>query len=130
MSTVAIRRSRARRELVGFLRRQGAITAATACPVMPANSFEARVLARMIKHDVIRPGMKGGYWLDEERYAEWKRQQLLIAFGIALVMSGLVACLTIYGPDHPRHHVAAAADSTAQADSIKDRPAGGEAPPP
>ena len=86
------------------------------------------MLKRMLKREVIRPGTKGGYWLDEERYAEWKRQNMILAIGLALVMGGIFACLAIYEPSHPRHHPAAADSVTA--DSVSgDRPAG-EAPPP
>ena len=123
MSAHSARLARARRELIRQLRRGNAFSAAAARPLETTNDLERRVLQRMMRNEVIRPGAKGGYWLDEERYADWKRRHYLTAFGIALVMGGLVACLAIYAPDHPRHardsHTAAI-DTTA-ADSLNTR---------
>jgi hypothetical protein len=131
MSTVQeARRARARRAMIRQLKQAGAFSDATACPLAADSAIEKSVLKRMLQREVFRPGSKGGYWLDEERYSEWKRQNVVVALGMAIVMGGLVACLAIYAPDHPRHRHAAAADSTAWADSLADRGHAGEAPPP
>ena len=128
----AVRRARARRELIRHLRSAGALSDAAARPIEADTPLERSVLKSMLKREVIRPGSKGGYWLDEERYAEWKRQNLVIGIGVALVMGGIIACLMIYEPSHPRHpqHPATAADSVARADSVSGGPDAGQAPPP
>jgi len=102
---------------------------AGARPIEADTPLERSVLKSMLKREVIRPGSKGGYWLDEERYAEWKRQNLIIGIGVALVVGGIIACLMIYEPSHPPHPVTAA-DSVAWADSASGGPGAGQAPPP
>lgn len=98
------RRARARRALLSELRRAQAFRDESAVPLEPGSSLERAEFERMLKREVIRRGMRGGYWLDLERYADWNRRNLLFVVGILLVTTGFTACMLIYAPSHPRHH--------------------------
>jgi hypothetical protein len=101
----AIRRAQARRALVGQLKRAQAVSQDRAVPIEVHGRVEERMLARFVRKEIIRPGPRGGYWLDRERYADFCRQQLIFVVGVLLVTVGLVACLLIYAPrDHVRGH--------------------------
>ena len=116
MSVHGARLARARRELIKHLKDAGATRDETAVPLEPEDSLERAMFKRMLRRGVIRTGMKGGYWLDEERYADWKRQQLLFVVGILLVMFSIMACLIVYEPRHAEHRIdVAPADSVSQA---------------
>ena len=99
------RRARIRRELASHLKRAGAVSPDRAIPLEPENRTEEQVLSRMLKSETIRPGAKGGYWLDAERYAECRRRDLIFVIGMFLVMGGVMACLLLYTkPQHRNHH--------------------------
>src|SRR5262249_29680027 len=99
-ATAAI--TRARREMLGQLRRAEAFSPDRALELELKRGLEQRVLQRMLRREIIRPGARGGYWLDRNRLEEWKRQQLLIAIGMLIVTFGVIACVLIYAPG--RHH--------------------------
>jgi hypothetical protein len=117
MSSVhGARLARARRALISELKRANAFSNESAVPLEPTSSLERTEFEHMLKREVIRRGMRGGYWLDRERYADWQRQNLLFVVGVLLVTAGFTACMVIYMPSHPRHHRhhhGAAADSVA-----------------
>ncbi len=114
MSVHGARLAHARRELLKHLQDAGATRDETAVPLEPGDPLERAVFKRMLRRGVIRTGMKGGYWLDEERYADWKRQQVLFVVGILLVVFSIMACLIIYEPHHREQRIdAAPADSVA-----------------
>ena len=99
------RRARVRRELASQLKRAGAVSPDRAIPLEPGNRMEEQVLSRMIKRELVRPGMKGGYWLDAERYAECRQRETIFAIGLLLVMAGLMACMILYAkPQHRNRH--------------------------
>lgn len=99
------RRARVRRGLVSHLKRAGAVSPDRAVPLEPHDRTEEEVLSRMIKREMVRPGLKGGYWLDAERYAECRRRETIFAIGLLLVMAGLMACLILYAkPQHRNRH--------------------------
>jgi len=91
------RAARARRVLVKQLQRAGATSQDKAAPLEVNGRVEERVLKRLIRKEVIRPGAKGGYWLDPERYADCRRRQIIFAIGALLVTLGIMACAMLYG---------------------------------
>ncbi len=97
MSAHGARLARARRALISQLKAARAFTDAAAAPVEAGSGLEEKELERMIRRQVIRKGLKGGYWLDEERYADWRRRTMLFVVGLVLVSAGIMACLYLYG---------------------------------
>lgn len=97
------RRARARRVLISQLKRAEAYSLDRATEVVAHGRTEERVLKRLIDRGVLKPGLKGGYWLDQERYRECRRQELIFAIGAILVTAGIVACAMLYGHPHRDH---------------------------
>ena len=97
------RRARVRRALASHLKRAGAVSPDRAIPLEPENRVEEQVLSRMLKSETIRPGARGGYWLDAERYAECRRREMIFVIGMFLVMGGIMACLLLYTKPHHRN---------------------------
>ncbi len=98
------RRARARRVLVGQLKRAEAYSLDKAIDVVANGRLEERMLKRLIERGVLKPGLKGGYWLDLERYRECRRQELIFVIGAILVTAGIMACALLYGKAQDRHH--------------------------
>ena len=96
------RRARARRVLISQLKRAEAFSLDRATDVVAHGRMEERVLRRLIDRGVLKPGLKGGYWLDQERYRDCRRQELIFVIGVFLVMGGVIACAILYG--EPHHH--------------------------
>jgi len=99
------RRARARRALVNQLKRADAFSLERAVDVVANNRMEERMLARLVKRGVMKPGLKGGYWLDLERYNDCRRQELIFAIGALLVTAGIVACALLYAKPHHQPRV-------------------------
>ena len=91
------RAARARRVLVRQLQRAGATSQDKAVPLEVHGRIEERVLKRLIRKEVVRTGVRGGYWLDGERYADCRRRQIIFAVGALLVTLGIMACAMLYG---------------------------------
>ena len=110
--------SRARREMLGQLRRANAFSADSAIELELKRGIEVREFNRMLHRGVIRHGARGGFWLDRERLADWKRQQLLVAIGMLMVTLAISICVAIYTPDkhHRPHRVDGSADTVRQSD--------------
>ena len=89
--------AQARRSLVSQLKKAQALSQDRAVPLEVSGRIEERMLARLVRKEIIRPGIKGGYWLDQERYADSCRKQLIFVIGAILVSLGIMACLAIYG---------------------------------
>lgn len=96
------RRAHARRVLVGQLKRAEAYSLERATDLVVKSRLEERMLARLVRKGIVKPGMKGGYWLDLERYRECRRQELIVVIGAILVMAGVMACALLYAK--PRDH--------------------------
>ena len=92
------RAARARRELVKQLKRAQATSQDRAVPLEVNGRTEERVLRRLVRKEIIRPGPKGGYWLDPERYADCERRQVIFVIGAILVTAGIVVCVWLYNP--------------------------------
>jgi len=90
------RAARARRELVNQLKRADATSQDKAVPLEVTGRVEERVLRRLLRKEVIRPGARGGYWLDLERYADCQRRILIFVVGAILVTAGIMACAMLY----------------------------------
>ena len=97
------RRARARRVLIGQLKRAEAFSLDRETDVVAHGRMEERVLKRLIDRGVLKPGLKGGYWLDQERYRDCRRQELIFVIGAILVTGGIMACALLYGKPHPHH---------------------------
>lgn len=106
------RRARARRALVSRLKRDGATASDKAQPLVVADHFETRELERMIRKEVVRKTPRGGYWLDLERYADWRRQNLLFAIGAVVVTIAVMVCILLNDPESHRSHAVAPAETT------------------
>ena len=96
------RRARARRALILQLKRANAYRIDQAIDVVASNRMEERMLTRLIDRGVLKPGLKGGYWLDMERYRDCRRQEMIFAIGALLVTGGIIACTLLYAKPH--HH--------------------------
>jgi hypothetical protein len=100
--------ARARRALISQLRKAEATAPDRAAPLATASGLEARELERMIRREVIRKDAKGNYWLDLERYGDWKRRNLLFAIGAAAVAIAVALALMLNDPSTHRHRGAPA----------------------
>ena len=92
----SIRIARARRELVRQLKRADATRQDKAMPLEVHGRTEEAVLRMLLRKEVIRPGAKGGYWLDLERHADCQRRTLIFVVGAILVSAGIMACAMLY----------------------------------
>jgi hypothetical protein len=92
------RPARARRLLIHQLKRANAVSQDRAVPLEVNGRAEERMLARLIRREIVRPGPRGGYWLDKERYADFCRQQIIFVIGALLVTAGIMACVLLYAP--------------------------------
>ena len=100
LSVHGARRAHARRALVRQLERVEAFGQDRAHGLEVKSRTEERELARLLRREIVRAGPHGGYWLDRERYADWRRLNLIVAVGAILVSAGLVACALLYAPRH------------------------------
>jgi hypothetical protein len=96
------RRARARHALIVQLKRANAYRLDQAIEVVTSDRMEERMLKRLVDREVLKPGLRGGYWLDLERYRDCRRQELIFAIGAILVTAGVVACALLYAKPH--HH--------------------------
>jgi len=92
----AERAASARRALVQQLKRAGATSQDKAVPLEVHGRTEERVLKLLLRKEVIRRGVKGGYWLDPERHADCQRRQLIFVIGAILVTVGIMVCAMLY----------------------------------
>ena len=96
------RRARARRALVSQLQRAQAYSHDREITLVPGDRVQEGVLARLVSRGIVRPGPKGGYWLDREAYGEFCRQQAIFVVGILLVSLALGVTMALNAP-HTRH---------------------------
>ena len=100
-SAAASARARASRVLVGALRNAGTTNEAAATPLETHSSIEERQLKRLASLGAVRVGRNGGYWLDEQRYAEIRRARHRLIAMILLVEAGVIVALLLNLPHHP-----------------------------
>jgi hypothetical protein len=108
---------RARRTVARRLRELGAVREEFAQPLELDRSIERTQLRRMVDARIVRVAPNGNYWLDRERWAEWQRQQILLAIGIMLVAFGVIAALALNSPRHVRQRAAGAPAASADSAS-------------
>jgi len=79
----------ARRRVVRRLEREGAVSAATARPLVELSRVERGRVERLIALGAVHRTANGSYWLDRERYAVYADHQRRIA--ILVVIAVIVA---------------------------------------
>jgi hypothetical protein len=85
-----------RHRILRRLRKEGAISAASARAYEPRNSLERKALERAVKCGVVRRTEKDTYWIDQDRLAAVRTQELrfvgvtilgvLLLFGILFIL--------------------------------------------
>ena len=92
----------ARRELISQLKHAKAYSIDRAIDLVVHDKSEERMLRGLARRGIVKPGLKGGHWLDLERYRDCRRQQLIFAIGAILVASGVMACMWLYAKPRER----------------------------
>ena len=92
----------ARRELISQLKQANAYSIDRAIELVVHDKTEERMLGRLVRRGIVKPGMKGGHWLDQERYRDCRRQELIFVIGAILVATGVMACMWLYAKPRDR----------------------------
>ena len=83
----------ASRHVVNRLRDAGAISAVTAGPLPDLRPLQERHLRRLIEDGVVYEAGAEHYWVDEEKWAEYRRLRRMIGLTIAAVGVAIVTLI-------------------------------------
>lgn len=87
---MAIAVARARRRIAHHFTTAGATRADAATPYAPGGRIERRIFQRMIDFGAVQRTEAGTYWLDERRFADFRKESLAKVLGI-LALAGFAA---------------------------------------
>lgn len=96
-SAIAVVLTRAERRLIEHLRRAGAASPTTACPLPELHGLEARRLERFLTAGVIREPAPGRYYVDETVYATFRRDRGALVLGVLGVVLAALLVLFLSG---------------------------------
>ena len=96
-SAIAVVITRAERRLIEHLRRAGATSPSTACPLPELHGLEEGRLERFLAAGVIREPSPGSYYVDETLYASFRRDRRALAVGVMGVVLAVLLVLFLSG---------------------------------
>ena len=83
----------AQRHVVNRLRDVGAISSATAQPLPDLRPIQTRHLHKLVEAGVVYQAGADHYWVDEGKWAEYRRLRRMIGLTIAAIGIGVVALI-------------------------------------
>ena len=96
-TAIAVGITRAERRLIEHLRRAGATSPATACPLPELHGLEEGRLERFLTAGVIREPSPGAYYVDETLYATFRRDRRALVVGVFGVLLAVLLVLFLSG---------------------------------
>lgn len=83
----------AQRHVVNQLRDAGAMSAVTAQPLPDLRPIQARHLQKLVEAGVVYRAGADRYWVDEGKWAEYRRMRRILGMTFAAIGIGVVALI-------------------------------------
>ncbi|HEX6748438.1 MAG TPA: hypothetical protein VF092_14165 [Longimicrobium sp.] len=87
----------AEHNVVRALRRAGAVTPASARPLLDLRPLDRRALVRLVSAGCVGEAAPGRYWLDEERYGAHRGRRRVRALAMMAAVLAIFVALLLLG---------------------------------